>query len=716
MPRLLPPLALAAALITAAAPAAAQAAPRVGLVLSGGSARGFAHVGVLQELEAAGVPVAVIGGTSMGAVVGALYAIGYDAESLAVIARRTPWGNVLDGRVPRRYLLPEQKLVDGRHQVELPLRGLALQVPSQLLPAQQVHQLLARLTWPAALVRDFTTLPIPFVAVATDLETGRAVPLTTGVLADALAASMAIPGVFPPVPIGTQLLADGGIARNLPAQDALALGADVLICSDVSEPPKPAAEVETVLDVLDQTLAVGAEPARQAERARCTVLIEPDVEGLGPFDFDAADEWIARGRAATRAVRDRLDSLARIAAPWPRPAAPTAPARRLAALDTPGADAAHARLIARRIALPLPGTYDPAAVGEAIDRLYATGDFARVTYGLETGADSATRLVVRTAAPGRSTLGAGVRYEGAYRASFLFTAHLTDRPAVGTHTTLDARLGEQLHLRVALERRVGTLTPWAIGADAQYRRVPVDVYQAGQRVARGHYFLADGGVLLGVAGGTAALGGLTVRAAHVRSAITTGPAARYDRTLVTGGVLLVVDTRDTPQFPRRGLLVRGRAERSLALSGGGDFEHYVLRARAAVPAGPVSLLLRAEAGGTSGSDIPPPYRFAVGGAVPYFLLPDEHVPFLGLRVQEWAGRFYQVAGAGAQVAVGTVGLVQLAWDGGTVADAWRVAPDTWRHGVGLTAAARTRVGWLAAQLSGEPTGVFGLELEFGAPF
>ncbi|MGH7674080.1 MAG: patatin-like phospholipase family protein, partial [Gemmatimonadales bacterium] len=256
-------------------------APRIGLALSGGSARGLAHIGVLQVMEELGVTVDVVAGTSMGAVVGGLYAAGYGPDSLAGIVRQLDWGRVLSDRVDRGYTLPEQKVADERHLVTVPFRGLPPQPASRLVGGHNVHQALARLTWPVATLRDFRRLPIPFAGVATDLETGEAVVFTGGVLADVLAASMAIPAVLPPMKLDGRLLVDGMLVRNLPARDARALGADILVCSDVSAPLKQAEELGTVAGVVGQTLTLLTAEALETERARCDILITPDIEGLG---------------------------------------------------------------------------------------------------------------------------------------------------------------------------------------------------------------------------------------------------------------------------------------------------------------------------------------------------------------------------------------------------------------------------------------------------
>jgi len=695
----------------------------VGLVLSGGAAKGLAHIGVLQVLEELRVPVDVVTGTSMGALVGGLYAVGYGADSLAGIARSIPWDFVFSNRTERRYLQPEQKQVDGRHLATLPLRGVTPTLPNRLVGGHNVRQLLARLTWPAALVRDFRELPIPFAAVAADLETGEAVVFRSGPLVDALSATMAIPGVFAPERVGTRTLVDGGIVRNLPAQDAQAMGADILICSDVSEPPKDAAELRTVLEVVNQALSLKFETAHRQEVERCDILIKPDIDGLSGFDFGATDAWIARGADAAEAVRSRLDSLAAATGRRGiRRTAPPAPDRWIAALATEGTDSAHAHLVRRRLHLGLPAEYGREQIAEAMDRLHAAGDFDRIAYVLEPTVDSSARMVVRTGGTGPSTLGIGARYEGKYKASLLFTGSLHDRFGVGSLTTLDLRLGEQLRVAGGYQRRLGTLTPWAFAAQAGYERVPVDLYTDSVLTAAARMHVVDGSAFFGIAGGTAALMGVMVQGVYARTVITTGAfgdSAQEDhRTFYTVGASLTVDTRDAPTYPRSGIYVDGQTSwADGAIGSGATFRRHVIRTQAAIPAGRVSLLLRADLGATTGDDVPPTYRFFLGGAVPYYMLPDRQLPFLGLRLQERSGRYVQVAGAGLQGRLPANLFVQLLWNAGTTLEKWEFSPGSWIHGVGAVAGWRTPFGTVATYVSGKAfEGPYRVEFDLGFGF
>ena len=280
---------------------------KVGVALSGGAARGLAHIGVLKVLEEAGVPVDVIAGTSMGSVVGGLYAVGYTAPQLDTIVRTEDWYRLLTDPVDRRDLAVDRKFTEDHYLLTLPIQRGGIKLPKSVVTGQRVSQLLTRLTWSAHAIRDFRALPIPFAAVATDLETSRAVVLDHGFLPDAIRASMALPSVFSPVDLGDTAVIDGGVVRNLPAQDARALGADVLICSDVTDPLEPRDSIVSLVDVLVQSVSFRVWDSEAEQRSKCDVLILPDVRGFSTFGFTRASEVIARGEVAARAALPRIE-------------------------------------------------------------------------------------------------------------------------------------------------------------------------------------------------------------------------------------------------------------------------------------------------------------------------------------------------------------------------------------------------------------------------
>ncbi len=288
--------------------------PRICLVLSGGGARGMAHIGVLKVLEELKVPIDCIAGTSMGAIVGGLYASGMTASQIESNMLGVDWPEAFRDSPPRRDLAFRRKQDDRNFLVRFPLglRHHEILLPKGFIQGQKLQQTLRRFTLPYSDDANFDLLPTPFRAVATDLETGNAAVMDKGDLALAMRASMSAPGVFAPVEIGGRLLVDGGLAENLPMDVARAMGADVLIVVDVRFPLQDRGQLKSALSISNQMLAILVR--KDADRQRATlgakdVLIEPDLGILSSTDFAAAASSIALGESAVRAAAPKLAAL-----------------------------------------------------------------------------------------------------------------------------------------------------------------------------------------------------------------------------------------------------------------------------------------------------------------------------------------------------------------------------------------------------------------------
>lgn len=305
--------------------------PRIGLVLGGGGARGIAHVAVLKELERLQVPIDCIAGTSMGSLVGGMYASGMRAEELEAMLLGLDWRQVLKDDIARgeRSYRRKQDDLESLSPAKPGVGRQGLRLSSGLVSGQNIQLLLERQIGRSAGIADFDRLPIPFRAVATDINTGRAVVLGEGGLAQAMRASMAIPGVFNPVLRDGRLLVDGGLVNQVPIDVVRAMGADIVIAVDVGTPLAELAPDSSALAIADQTmglLTVGNTRAQLATLGPRDVLIQPALgREVSTGSFDKTAEALAIGeRAATEAA----PQLATLAAPGlPRPALPDAALR-----------------------------------------------------------------------------------------------------------------------------------------------------------------------------------------------------------------------------------------------------------------------------------------------------------------------------------------------------------------------------------------------------
>jgi NTE family protein len=289
--------------------------PRIGLVLSGGGARGIAHIGVLKVLEEQHVPIDAIAGTSMGAVVGGLYASGLSAREIEAIMTSLNWQEAFRDLPPREDLTLRRKQEDQNFLVKFPLgiRGGKFVLPKGLIQGQRLNQILRRLTLPVARITNFDELPTRFRALATDLETGDAVTLDSGDLTSAMRASMSAPGVFAPVERDGRLLVDGGISENLPVDIARAMDVDILIVVDVGSPLLTREKLNSVPVISNQMIAILIQrnTREQLEKLKTQdVLIAPPLGDTSSFDFGNVKRVIAVGERAAQASAERLAALA----------------------------------------------------------------------------------------------------------------------------------------------------------------------------------------------------------------------------------------------------------------------------------------------------------------------------------------------------------------------------------------------------------------------
>ncbi|HVH68681.1 MAG TPA: patatin-like phospholipase family protein [Gemmatimonadales bacterium] len=719
--RWLGPAVLAAAVASASLTRAQSSPPprapslKVGLALSGGAARGLAHIGVLKVLEAAGVRVDVVAGTSMGSVVGGLYAVGYTASQLDSIVTSVEWSALWTDPVPRRDLAVDRKSTEDHYLLTLPIYRRGIHLPRSVVAGQRISQLLESLTWSVHGVRDFHRLPIAFSAVATDLERGTAVVLDHGFLPDAIRASMAVPSVFAPVEIENRALIDGGVVRNLPAQDARALGADVLICSDVTDPLEPRDSIISIVDILVQSVSFRIWDSEAEEQSHCDVLIKPDVHGLG---FDRTGVIIARGESAARTALPEIEVKLGSASPVRETRPPSLPGGDSVLVTALHFDPADVPVgfLERTLGLQPLTWVTRRELDRAISRLYATGLFESVRYQLEPAQDAAPqrrtlRVILKERSAGR--FGVGLRYDSRYKASVLLSSTLGADHGFGWSGQGDVRLGQQIQVGVGASRPLGDGRAVSLRAGADYAHGPFDLYSGAHRIAQARVDLGALSTSIVRSLGTAAQLAAKVKTEHARwdedvSAVDSAPIGR---TFYTAAGALTIDTYDRGILSRRGVGVTALTEWAPT------FSHQFADVRAYVPLGRTLSLWAGATIGASGGDPPPHYRFFLGGANSYYLFPDREVSFVGLYTQARHGRHLQKVELGAQWEFVPTVFGRLRWNAGTVLDRWTWDPTQFLQGADVEVAVKTFVGLARVSLSGSAHTAWPIvEIDLGQAF
>lgn len=268
---------------------------KVGVVMSGGGAKGFAHVGVLKKIEEAGIRIDYIGGTSMGAIVGALYSSGYNAVAIDSILKSYNYTEIMQDKLPRKAKSINQKENSEKYAIKLPIYKGKIGLPSALSKGQNVFNELTRLTEHVHSIEDFSRLPIPFFCVATNLETGEEEILERGFLPEAIKASGAFPSLLDPVLLGDKLMVDGGVVNNFPVDIMRKKGVDIIIGLDVQDGLRKKEEIVSAPEIIMQIISFQMYDEVEEKKKQVDYYVHPDIKDYNVVSFDKIDEIIKSG-------------------------------------------------------------------------------------------------------------------------------------------------------------------------------------------------------------------------------------------------------------------------------------------------------------------------------------------------------------------------------------------------------------------------------------
>jgi NTE family protein len=686
-------LAMAMLLSVTPAPGHGGERPRVGLALSGGAARGFVHIGVLKVLEEAGLPVDCIAGTSMGAVVGGLYAAGYSPAEIESLSVAIDWDDLFSDTVGRRKLAMAYKRWDARYTMSFPIEGWRVGLPSGLIAGQKITRLLSRLTLPVHHVEQFSDLPTPFVCLATDIETGEAVGLKHGDLAEAIRASMAIPTVFTPVEIDGRLLVDGGVARNLPAEDARDLGADIVIGVDAVEPLYKKGELNSMMRIMDQTVHFQIAGTTREQKRLCDILIVPEADKQG-FEFDQAAYFVEQGELAARLILPRLtalaDSIHLLPAPAPRPRPQRSDSVYVTEVFIEGLQRVPKRVVESEIGITPPLWMTADELDETIDEVYKYDYFERVGYTVEKSGER-SQLGIRVVENAANVFRAGLRYDSKTNLALLLNTTFRNSGVAGGVLALDLRIGDDTLADLRYLFPAGrSLRGFGLQTVASYSRTSIDVFEGDQRTAQYRTEYTYGELIAGTIYSSRLSLYAGARAEYIESEVRIGAEDLPDRndTVIPFFAGIRIDTVDRTLFPRGGLFVDLVAEATTTSAGSeqsfaryyGDWRLYIPVARK------WSLRQSMYAGTVADGDIPPAYQFSLGGIHNPHTYLGEESSFFGLKRSERTGRHIQSFGLGVQWECYRRVFVLVRGNVGNTFEQWNTDYDwdNFTNGIGLT--------------------------------
>lgn len=611
------------------------ASPRIGLVLAGGGAKGAAHIGVLKILETLRIPIHAIAGTSMGSLVGGAYAAGLSADELERRVTQVDWGDLFDDDPARKDWPARRKeaSIEPTWNFTLGVRDGQLRLPKGAISGQKVQLFFNDLVKNVETVQRFDDLPIPFRAVATDLENGRMAVFDRGPLPVAMRASMAVPGVFAPMEWERRIYVDGGLVRNLPVDVARTMGVDTLIVVNLGSGFLPREKLGSILGVTGQMLAIlteqNVEASLQQIDPKRDLLIVPELGDIGVGDFARAAEAIATGVTAARKAAPQLARFSLSAADyaaWRRTQVNREPpVRQIGEVRIAGLERVNAGVFDGLAEAHRGQPLEREQLNRDIQQIYGRGDFERISYRIEpppdrerdTGDLLIVDAVEKAWGPGYLGFGLGLASDnqGDNRFGLRTTYDRTWVSPLGAEWSTALTLGNAPNLHTELYQPLDLDRAAFVAPYLDYRLSPDSVFLGEQRVARYDVTRTRAGVDFGTT-----WRGMEMRigayAGQTEVALDTGspqlPEGQVSDTGLRGRI--VYDTLDSAGAPRTGMRFALESLSPLAALGAEvDYTRALFSATAARSAGANTLVSILKAGTSFGADMPYYDQFPLGG-------------------------------------------------------------------------------------------------------
>lgn len=629
--------------------------PKIGLVLSGGGAKGLAHIGVLKIIEEAGIKIDYIGGTSMGAIIGGLYASGYTAQQLDSIFTHTNYEAVIRDYIPRVSKNFYEKNSDDKYALTLPFTNGKIGVPSALSKGLYNYNLIQRLTHNVRDIRDFNQLPIPFLCVATNIETGEEVVLNSGYLTQAVMASGAFPSLYSPVEIDGAYLIDGGVVNNYPVNHVRAMGADIIIGVDVQDDLKDRDALQDATRLLVQVSSLQMVKKMQMNRELTDIYIKPDISGYNVISFDQGNKIIIKGVEAAQEQYDVLQSLGNNHVRLPKMVEnKLTDSINIVEIIVPDMINLTRSYVVGKLGFKPDTKITYEMLNRGIETLNATQNFSLLSYTLQpTPKGDVLKLFLKENEQ-RSYLKLGLHYDGLYK-SALLTNYTRKKVLVKNDVlSFDLILGD--NLRYNFDYYYDNGFYWSFGFKSRFnqfnRNVKTDftdgslldsfginsfnldfsdfTHQAFMQTVFFNKFVAGGGVEL----------------KHLRiKSETLGASSPIsdDSDYLSVFAYMKYDTFDNKYFPKRGGYFNGEVQSFLYSSDyTGEFNKFTIfkadMAFARKIGNYLSVLLQTEGGFAIGEQTVPFFNFVLGG---YGFHPINNFrPFYGYDVLSLAGNSY----------------------------------------------------------------------------
>lgn len=454
--------------------------PKVGVVLCGGGAKGFAEIPILKAIEEAGVPIDYIGGTSIGSIMGALYAVGYDPDVMEQLVREQDWNTIIYDKIPDVLAPIDQKITDKKYFATFPITEGKIKVKSSVVEGVYVNLLLSRLMLPAYKTTNFNDLYVPFYCIATDVEHARPYEMTKGNLARSVRASMSIPFLFKPVRMNDKVLVDGGMVNNFPVRNMQKRGADIIIGVYLEDSIIPAEQIDNSLSLLESMMNLSSLDESTYGKENCDIYIRPNLHGRTMMSFNDFDSILQFGRDAANEfypILKRLaDSLQRIS-PYEinRPHVQPIDSVYIYDINIEGIPDAHKESVKREFSKSFPKKMSLKYIEEAVLKLTASGYYDDLWYEMADGPEGYI-LTLHCQENADKSTSFCIHYDNNYGIGALvnITAKNLTKSVNRSTLSLDINIAENPFVRVNFNKRHGKY--FRYGADLKIVSLGMNQY------------------------------------------------------------------------------------------------------------------------------------------------------------------------------------------------------------------------------------------------
>lgn len=458
--------------------------PKVGVVLCGGGAKGFAQIRILKALDEAGVPIDYIGGTSIGSIIGALYAVGYDPDMIEKLVREQDWNQVLYDKFSEELMPIDRRMNERRYLATFPITNGKMKVKSAFVEGVYVNMLLSRLMLPAHNIQDYSKLSVPFYCIATDVEHACQYEMTSGSLSRSVRASMSIPFLFQPVTIDGRLLIDGGMVNNFPVRNMKEHGADIIIGIDLEDESIPASQIDNSLQLFTSLMNLSSLEESLYARSHCNIYIKPNLHGRDMLSFNDFDSIIQFGQDAAdkfypqfQRLADSLQNLGHFEIN--RPHVQPVEKIKIVGINVEGIPENHKHSFARLYATEFPATVTLDQIEEMIVKLKISGYYDNLWYYISDAPDGYI-LNIHCDEVADKSMSAAIHYDNNYGIGALvnFTFNNVMKSIDRSTISLDVNIAENPYIKGHFNTQMGKY--FRMGADLSFYSVDISQYDDNQ--------------------------------------------------------------------------------------------------------------------------------------------------------------------------------------------------------------------------------------------